>query len=137
MTGYASWVRRRAVIVALVALAWALGAAAVLLIVPMGPSLSVDSSGRSTRSSRTLLETEGTEIIVVLAVPIALTVASLVGAVAHRAWLTAAAASLLMIGVLLGAASIGLIFLPSAVAVMLATRWTATGGEYSARQERR
>lgn len=110
------------------ALAWALGAAAVVLIAPLGTSVSVDSSGRSERSSYTLLESEGAGIVVVVAIPVALALASVVGAATRRVWLTRAAALLLMIGVLLAAASIGLFFVPSAIAVILAASW-ASGGD--------
>lgn len=120
--------RRRGVVPAVMALAWALGAAAVVLIAPLGTSVSVDSSGRSARSSYTLLESEGAGVVVVVAIPVALAVASVVGAATGRVWLTRAAALLLTIGVLLAAASIGLFFVPSAIAVVLAASW-ASGGD--------
>lgn len=112
--------RRRGVIPAVVGLVWALGAVAVALLVPLGKSVSVDASGGSTRSSYTLLESEGSGILVVLAIPVALAAASVLGVLTGRAWLTRAAALLLAIGVLLGAASIGLFFVPSAIAVAIA-----------------
>ena len=111
----------------MVALAWTLAAAAVLLVVPLGTSVSIDSSGTSTRSSYSLLEGEGAGIVVVLAIPIVLALAGVIGAATDRAWLATCAASLLVVAVLLGAASIGLFFVPAAIAVVIAARWTAAG----------
>lgn len=135
---------------AVAALAGALAAAAVVLFVPLGSGLSVEAvesiegvegiggmqsdesaeavSGTSIRSSYTLLEEEGPGLLVVLAIPVVLALAGVVGAVTQRAWLTTGAACLLFAGVLLGAASIGLFFVPAAIALGLAARWTAAGG---------
>lgn len=134
-TEYGSRSRRRAVIAAVAAVAWALAAAAVVLVVPLGTSVSIDSSGASTRSSYTLLEEEGPGLLVVLTIPVLLALAGVIGAVTQRAWSTTGAACLLSVGVLLGAASIGLFFVPAAIAVVLAARWTAAGGDGEARQE--
>lgn len=87
----------------------------------------MDSSGTSTRSTYTLLEAEGPGLLVVLTIPVALALAGVIGAVTQRAWLTTGAACLLSVGVLLGAASIGPFFVPAAIAVVLAARWTAAG----------
>ena len=129
---------RRAVIAAVVALAWALAAAAVVLFVPLGTSVSVEAvSGTSTRSSYTLLEGEGPGLLVVLAIPVVLALAGVTGAVTQRAWLATGAACLLLVGVLLAAASIGVFFVPAAIAALFAAGWTAAGGDGEARQEQR
>lgn len=135
--GSGSRSRRRAVIAAVGALAWALTAAAVVLVVPLGTSVSTDSSGTSTRSTYTLWEAEGPGLLVVLAIPVVLALAGVIGAVTQRAWLTTGAASLFFVGMLLAAASIGLFFVPAAIAVLLAALWTAVGGDGEVEQERR
>ena len=132
--GYASRSRRRAVIAAVVGLAWALAAGAVVLVVPLGTSVSMDSSGTSTRSSYTLLEEEGPGLLVVLAIPVVLALAGVIGAATQRAWLTIGGAGVLLVGVLLAAASIGLFFVPAAIALLLAALWTAAGDESGAQK---
>ncbi len=97
----------------------------------------MDSSGTSTRSSYTLLEEEGPGLLVVLAIPVVLALAGVIGAATQRAWLTTGAAGVLVVGVLLGAASIGLFFVPAAIALLLAAMWTAAGADGEARQEQR
>ncbi len=82
------------------------------------PSRSVESV---TRDGPTLLEQEGPSVLIVLAVPVAL---GLVGAwpwSARRARRARATAGvILLVGVLLGLASVGLPYLPAAVLLLVA-----------------
>jgi hypothetical protein len=112
--------------------------AVVLLVVPTGreESVSVSSSGEATRSSRstTLVQSEGWNALVPLAVPVVL--AGVPPAFRRRRWrgvALVAASVLLLAFVVLSAASIGLFYLPVAgamasAAILDGRRGGASGG---------
>ena len=109
---------------AIVALAWTIALSLLWLFVPAGQSesVSVSSDGRtSTESStHTLVEVEGASVVIVLAVPVVLAGIAVAAARATRArGIRFACGALLMAGCLLGAASIGLPYVPAAVALFL------------------
>jgi hypothetical protein len=88
-----------------------------LLAVPTSTLLSVDSLGNVSTQHLRLWETEGWSVLWLLAVPVAL---SAIAVVANHSQVTIVAAALLTTGVVLAAMSIGIFFLPSAVALVLA-----------------
>ena len=97
-------------------IAFVLGTAAVvvLLTVPFGSSVTVDSSGQSVSESVSLLDNEGPVVLLVLAAPVMLLgVPLLISAprAARRVRVTVAA--LLGLLTFLGALSIGVFFLPA------------------------
>jgi hypothetical protein len=100
-------------------------AATALLVVPTGREESVwtGSGGEPVRRSRstTLVQSEGWDVLVVLAVPVVLAGAPLF--LRRSRWRRAAlkaASGLLLVGVVISAASIGLFFLPATAAMFLA-----------------
>jgi hypothetical protein len=100
-------------------------AATALLVVPTGreETVSTSPSGDQVRRSRstTLVQSDGWKVLVPLAVPVALAGAPLV--FRRTRWSRAAmviASGLLLGMVVLGAASIGLFFLPAAATMVVA-----------------
>lgn len=113
-----------ATVLAYLALACALVGAAVLLWAPLTTTTTARSSSSGevsyTVTHGTLLESEGSNIVAVLSIPVLLT---LVGIVPHRR-VRMATAILLVIGCLVGLASVGLFFVPSAVLAVVASMKT-------------
>lgn len=113
---------RAASVLAYLAVVGAVVAAAVLLWAPLtttitrtsGSSSSGEVSGTVTHGS--LLESEGSSILVVLSIPVLLTI---IGLVAHRR-VRMVTAILLIVGCLLGLMSIGVFFVPSAILAVIA-----------------
>jgi hypothetical protein len=98
---------------------------AVWLFVPAvrSTSVAVDSSGTTVTesSSSTLLQSEGLSVAAVLAVPVVLAGIAVAAAGSRRArQVRYACGGLLAVGCLLGAASVGLPYLPAAVALLVA-----------------
>ena len=113
-----------AVWVALVTFVW--------LFAPVGESTSVSqtSTGQitTTTSHDSLLDTDGTGVVVVLAVPVVLVATAI--AAQGSSWRRAArclAGGLLLVGSLLGAMTVGLPYLPAAVALLVAGLRTPPG----------
>jgi hypothetical protein len=103
----------------------ALLAAVVLLVIPTGreESVSISSTGEITRHSRstTLVQSDGWSVLVRLAVPVAFAGVPL--ALRRTRWRRGAlvAASVLLLAfVVAGLLSIGVIFLPAAIAMVTA-----------------
>ncbi len=119
--------RRRGAIAAVVSLALSLVAAVVLAVAPLGsqqeavPS-SLDTSGVVGRVEHvSLLQHEGASVLIPLAVPPAVSALGVVaGLFPQPRPVRAVAAGLLVVFVLLGAMSIGLFYLPCAVAMVVA-----------------
>lgn len=120
-------VRSRGAIAAVLSLALSLVAAVVLAFAPLASQTeAVPSSlggtgvvGRVERVS--LLEHEGASVLIPLAVPVAIAALGLAADRSRRPrTLRTVAAGLLVVFVLLGAMSIGLFYLPSAVAMVVA-----------------
>ena len=105
----------------LAALALAVVTAACLAFLPANSTSSCVASSvgapHCTASRTSLLTSEGPSVLVVLSVPAALL---LLAAVVRRRWAATAVAVLLSAGVLLGAASIGLFFVPTLVLAWVA-----------------
>lgn len=100
----------------LVAAATGLG----LALLPFGSSGTVDSNGVETTSSESLLSSEGSSVLIVLAIPVMLIVVPLLlrnQTLAYRSRIVIVV--LLGIFVLLGALSIGLFFVPTLIAMVL------------------
>lgn len=127
------------------ALVLALTASLLLLVVPVyssvGGSAVVDGSGENQSitmesSKTTLLEENGRAVLMVLSVPVLITLTPLLtrGRSHRRAWLLASAITLTVLCVLAGF-SIGLLYLPAAVALWIATAlsgradWSARSSE--------
>ena len=109
---------------AIAALAWTIALSLLWLFVPAGQSesMSVSSDGTTVTesSTHTLVEVEGVSVLLVLAVPVVLAGIAVAAARATRACgIRFACGGLLMAGCLLGAASIGLPYVPAAVALFL------------------
>jgi hypothetical protein len=102
-----------------------------------GASTSVSSSGVVTSStdSATLVEENGTWVLVLLCVPVALAAAGLLGALRGRRVVVWVAAGVLLGFGVLGGFSIGLFYLPAAAALLLAAGLTK--GRGVGRAERR
>jgi hypothetical protein len=111
---------------ALFGLLWTVVAGAVLAFAPFGESstTAVSSNGASaaavTTTRESLLEHEGASVLVVLAVPVALTLGGWVAA--RRRWRPGVVASAvaLTVGVVLALLSVGAFYLPSAIAMVVA-----------------
>jgi len=83
-------------------------------------SVSSDGTTVTESSTHTLVEVEGASVLLVLAVPVVLAGIAVAAARATRARdIRFACGGLLMAGCLLGAASIGLPYVPAAVALFL------------------
>ncbi len=116
---------RTASTLVVVAAAWTLTMTAIWLFVPARRSVSIStsSSGETTSatSTETLLESEGTSVLLVLAVPVVIVgIALLTRWSRHARRLRLTTAGLPFAGCLLGAASIGLFYLPAAVLLLVA-----------------
>lgn len=91
-------------------------AASVLLaFLPVYSGVTSDSNGTSTETSATLVQVNGSSVIVVLAIPIAISLLPLFAR--GRAWqpLSIIAAILLGFAVFLGMLSIGIFFVPAMI----------------------
>ncbi|MGH9021713.1 MAG: hypothetical protein ACRDV9_01205 [Acidimicrobiia bacterium] len=108
------------------ALVLAVAAAVLLTLLPMSSSSSVTVSGEpgggtvTRTTTSTLLENEGASILAVLAVPIAFAGAGLLAARRSRRRVLTAVTVLYGTGVVLALASVGIFFLPSLGALIVA-----------------
>jgi hypothetical protein len=103
---------------------WTIALGIAWLLVPAGSSSSttVSSSGAviTESSTSTLLQNEGASVLVPLALPVLLAgVAVAVARSRHAMWTRFVAGGLLMAGCVLGAMSIGLPYVPAALALLL------------------
>ena len=119
------WSERATRAIVLGAAVWIAVVTLVWLFAPVGESTSVSqtSTGQitTTTSHDSLLDTNGTGVVVVLAVPVALIAIAV--AAQGSSWRRRArciAGGMLLVGSLLGAMSVGLPYLPAAVAVLVA-----------------
>ena len=113
------------------ALIWTIALGLLWLFVPAGQSTSASVSSDGTvvteSSAYTLPESEGASVVIVLAVPVVIAAIAVAAARATRArGIRFACGGLLMAGCLLGAASIGLPYVPAAVALLLSCALTRT-----------
>jgi hypothetical protein len=111
----------------------AVAAAAVLLVIPTGRAEScfVGIGEETVCSSRstTLPETEGWDVLGLLAIPVVLAGAPLMlGSTRLRRPALVVSSALLLVFAALGAASIGLFYLPAAVAMVVAAVLDARSG---------
>ena len=118
---------RRGAIAAVISLAFSLVVAVTLAVTPLGSQREVvlSSPGGTAIAGRvehvSLLQQEGASVLVPLAVPIAMAALGVGAGLFRRPRpVRAVAAGLLVVFVLLGAISIGLFYLPSAVAMVVA-----------------
>lgn len=106
---------------AAVAIATATGFGTVLL--PLGMSASIDSTGLETSRRVSLLSNEGASVLIIVAIPALLVAVPLLlrgAAAVHRSRFVIVA--LLGLLVLLGAASIGVFFVPTLFAMSMSLR---------------
>jgi len=123
------WSGRTTSALAWAAVAWTVAMALVLLVAPTGTRVSVASNGSQTvtaTSHPTLLETEGAGVVVVLLVPVVVALAGAAGRGAAARQRRIVAGSVLTAACLLGAASIGVFFVPAAAALLAAGLKAAT-----------
>ena len=118
---------------ALGALAWAIVMGVVWLFAPTGRSTSVTASSDGTvvteSSTSSLLQSEGAGVALVLAVPVAIAAIAVAASGSRRArQIRFACGGVLALACLLGAASVGLPYVPAAVALLFS-------GATSARRE--
>jgi hypothetical protein len=116
---------RTASTLVVLAAVWTFVMTAIWLFLPASRSTSVSSSSSgettSATSTETLLESEGTSVLLVLAVPVVLVgIALLTRRSRHARRLRLTTGGLLFAAGLLGAASIGLFYLPAAVLLLVA-----------------
>jgi hypothetical protein len=112
------------------AVAWTALVGVFFLFASVGESVSVSAASPTaadpspevvtTRSTETLLEHEGPSVLVVLAVPIVLALVGAGGPGLAARQRRIGAGSLLLVGCLLGAMSVGLFYLPAAVLLLAA-----------------
>ena len=118
--------------IALVAVLLAAGAGLLLAFSPVyqGVREAASSSGAvtSSRDRATLVGENGAWAVVLLCVPVALAVLGLAGSVRGRSRLVWVLAGVLLGFVVLGGFSIGLFYLPAAVALLLAAGLTEARG---------
>jgi len=126
------WSERATRAIVLGAAVWVAVVTLVWLFAPVGESTSVSqtSTGQitTTTSHDSLLDTNGTGVVVVLAVPVALIAIAV--AAQGSSWRRRArciAGGLLLVGSLLGAMSVGVPYLPAAVALLVAGLRTPPG----------
>ena len=126
------WSERVTRTIVLGATLWVAVVTFVWLLAPIGESTSVSQSSTgqitTTTSHDSLLDTEGTAVVGVLAVPVALVAIAI--AAQGSSWRRRArciAGGLLLVGSLLGAMSVGLPYLPAAVALLVAGLRTPPG----------
>jgi hypothetical protein len=112
------------------AVVWSVVASAALLLIPTSKSISISTSSDGptvvTTSQRTLLENEGRSVLVVFIVPIAITAVGAFAGRRSKRKVRLGAGVLLAIGCLLAAASIGMFFIPSSIALIVAGVATRT-----------
>lgn len=133
--------RRRGRIAAYVSLGCTLVAAAVLMLAPLGSSQTAVATSTSMSPSpspelsvarvehESLLQHEGGSVLVPLAVPVVIALLGTVASLFRRPKiLRMVSAGLLATFVLLGALSIGIFFLPSAIAMGIAAARTEGPG---------
>jgi hypothetical protein len=104
--------------------AWSIVATVGLLLIPTSTSISLRTSSEGgtvySATQQTLLENEGRSVLVVFLVPIAIAaVGAFAGRRSNRKFRLRAGV-LLAIGCLVAAASIGMFFIPSAIALIVA-----------------
>ena len=120
------------------ACAWTVLAAAALLFAPLTSTVSVSSSGSisstgaptevvTTTSKGTLLEHEGAGVVAVLVVPVAIALAGAFGSGPRARRRRLVAGWVLAIACVLGAASLGVYFLPAPLALLAAGLKTRRG----------
>ena len=105
------------------ALVWVIAVVVMFAVVPVEGEVSAASSGGPavvTHTSSTLLETEGTSVLVVLALP---AVPAIVALARRRRTTTLVAAWVTTVFCLLGSMTIGLFYVPAAVLLFLAAHW--------------
>lgn len=118
------WSERVVRAIVLGAALWVGAITLLWLFVPVreSTSTSVASSGVVTTSTHeSLLDSEGSSVVIVLAVPVAIVALSV--AAQGTSWRRRArivSGALLLLGALLGAMSVGLPYLPAAVALLVA-----------------
>ena len=115
------------------AVVWSIVASAGLLLIPTSTSISMSTSTGGatafTTTRRTLLENEGWSVLVVFLVPIAVTTIGAFAGRRSKRKVRLRAGVLLAIGCLVAAASVGMFFVPSSIALIVAgviTRVNAT-----------
>ena len=122
----------RAERLALAAVVWSVIVGIALALMPFGESTSVTTSSSGamveTTTRDSLLQTEGTGVLVILAVPALLALASLL---VRQRPIRLALGGMLCFACVLGALSVGVFFLPAAV--MLVAAAVATPAEPAAR----
>jgi hypothetical protein len=115
------------------ALVWSVVASAGLLLIPTSTSISMSTSTGGatnfTTSHRTLLESEGRSVLVVLVVPIAITAVGAFAGRRSKRKVRLRAGVLLTIGCLVAAASVGMFFIPSSIALIVAGLATSASAD--------
>ena len=103
---------------------WSVVASAALLLIPTSTSISMrtgaDGATVFTTTQQTLLEIEGRSVLVVFMVPVAIAAVGAFAGRGSRRKVRLRAGVLLTIGCLVAAASIGMFFIPSAIALIVA-----------------
>lgn len=107
-------------IVQLLAAVLAATATAWLLVAPVYAGLSEDSMGNRSETRATLLEVNGPQVLVVLAIPVVLACLPLLAT--GRAWQPVSILATVTLGVVvaLGILSIGIFYAPAAMALLVA-----------------
>jgi hypothetical protein len=125
----------RALVVA--ALTWAVGVTIYLALVPTYEGVESlqefsTTAERTTAAHRTLLEVNGPGVLVPMLIPVVLTALPLLRFVsATRRRLEVISAMLLLVFVVVGALSIGLLYAPSAMAMLIAAALAKAGQRHA------
>jgi hypothetical protein len=100
---------------------WAIAAFIALLVLPVYSSITTTMNGTAVRGSATLLSVNGPRVLFVLAVPVLASLLAIIPAPSRVQRVLAIAAAAIASGfVLLGAMTVGVFFLPTALALILA-----------------
>jgi hypothetical protein len=113
--------RRRTDVWQIAALGLSVLGSLLLLVLPLYGSTSQSSDGPGGTTTRTLVEEQGSGVLVALAIPIVLMLVPLYFRGGARRWVSLACTVLLAAGSLLGLLSIGVFYLPALVCSIAAT----------------
>lgn len=100
-------------------LAWTILVSGALLVVPLGTEVTCSDTGGCSQRNTTLLDETGRSVLLVLLAPVVLPALGLLLGRARRAWLIGLGVTYLAL-VALAILTIGIFYLPAAIALLVA-----------------
>ena len=107
------------------AVAWSATAYVALLFLPTSSTSTTTSDGAVFRGSRSIAESGDSRVFISLAIPLAVAMLALIAVRTHQRWLIYAAALAATLFAMLALASVGMFYLPVALALVVAAVTTA------------